>query len=278
MTNPLVLQSKELKIRFTMEGVCTQAVNGISFALGKGQVLAMVGESGSGKSVTALSFTQLLPPVCEVSGQILYQERNLLKATKDEIRKIRGKEIAYIFQEPSASLNPVFTIGFQIAEALQLRQLNQKEAQEQTVELLRKVGIPEPEKRRKCYPHEFSGGMQQRVMIAMAIACQPAILVADEPTSKLDVTIQKQILELLKQLQLEYGMSIIFITHHLGIVADFADEMVVMLRGNIVESGPAREILRAPQHPYTKALIACIPVLGAKQKRLRSIDYAAISQ
>ena len=189
---------------------------------------------------------------------------------------MRGKEIAYIFQEPSTSLNPVFSIGYQIAEAIKLHLPEVKNIQARVVESLRRVGIRDPEKRHKDYPHQLSGGMQQRVMIAMALACEPRILVADEPTTALDVTIQKQIMDLLKELKDKLGMSIILITHNFGIISDFADDVIVMFRGKIVESGTVDSVLNNPQHPYTKALLACIPQIGKEQDRLTTIDYAQL--
>ena len=274
----ILLQAKDLEITFHGRDEKTEAVRGISFSLKEGQVLAIVGESGSGKSVTALSLTRLLPepPTCTVSGEVVLMGKNLLTISKKEIRQVRGKEIAYIFQEPSTSLNPVFSIGYQIAEAIKLHFPEVKNVQERVVDSLRRVGIRDPENRYKDYPHQMSGGMQQRVMIAMALACEPRILVADEPTTALDVTIQKQIMDLLKELKDNLGMSIILITHNFGIIADFADEVIVMFRGKIVETGSVDTVLNNPQHPYTKALLACIPQIGKDQRRLTTIDYATL--
>jgi len=277
-TEQTLLEAKNLEITFHGRDEKTEAVRGISFSLKDGKVLAIVGESGSGKSVTALSLTRLLPepPTCTVSGEVELMGKNLLTISKKEIRQVRGKEIAYIFQEPSTSLNPVFSIGYQIAEAIKLHLPEVKNIQERVVDSLRRVGIRDPEKRYKDYPHQLSGGMQQRVMIAMALACEPRILVADEPTTALDVTIQKQIIDLLKELKENLGMSIILITHNFGIIADFADDVIVMFRGKIVESGSVDSVLNNPQHPYTKALLACIPQIGKKQDRLTTIDYAQL--
>ncbi|MDP0496739.1 MAG: ABC transporter ATP-binding protein [Verrucomicrobiota bacterium JB024] len=253
-----LLQIEDLKISFHNRERTLEAVKGIGFALEAGETLAVVGESGSGKSVTALSLTRLLPPPpgCQVSGKIHYNDRDVMTMSPRELRGIRGKDIAYIFQEPSTSLNPVFTIGMQIAEAIKLHFPQEKDVTGRVIEALRAVGIRDPEKRHRAYPHELSGGMQQRVMIAMALACEPRILVADEPTTALDVTIQKQIMDLLADLRQKRTMSIILITHNFGIVSGFADRVIVMFRGEIVEAGPTEEVLRHPQHPYTKALIA----------------------
>ncbi len=273
-----LLSVKNLAISFNSKDTCTKAVQGISFSLCKGKTLAVVGESGSGKSVTALSLTRLLPkpPTCAVSGEILYNGQNVLQYNAKQLQGIRGKEIAYIFQEPSTSLNPVYTIGNQIAEAVRLHLPQISDVKQYVVDALGKVGIREPHERYDAYPHELSGGMQQRVMIAMALACQPNILVADEPTTALDVTIQKQIMDLLKEIRSQRTMSILLITHNFGIVSDFADEVIVMFRGKIVEQGPTHEILTNPKHLYTQALLDCIPRLGQKQKRLRTIDYSKL--
>lgn len=271
-----LLEIKNLVIDFQSRGRTVHAVKGISFDLKEGHTLAIVGESGSGKSVTALSFTQLLPPppICDVKGEIIYNGKNLMAASNKELRKLRGKDIAYIFQDASTSLNPVFTIGNQIAEAVKLHLPEVDDVRARVIKALTQVGIRYPNERYNAYPHELSGGMQQRVMIAMALACEPKILVADEPTTALDVTIQKQIIDLLKELRREYSMSIILITHNFGIVKDFTDEVAVMFQGNIVEQGPTNEVLSNPQHPYTKALIDCIPRIGQKKHRLATIDYS----
>lgn len=274
-----LLDIKDLKISFHNRDRVTEAVRGIDFSIDEGETLAVVGESGSGKSVTALSLTKLLPapPVCQLSGDIIYNGRNVKSLNSAELRDIRGKDIAYIFQEPSSSLNPVFTIGYQIAEAIKLHIPQETDIRGRVIKALEDVGIRDADKRFNAYPHELSGGMQQRVMIAMALACEPRILVADEPTTALDVTIQKQIMDLLADIRQQRNMSIMLITHNFGIVSGFADRVVVMFRGEIVEQGPTEEVLRNPQHPYTKALIACIPRLGARQERLTTIDYSAIT-
>jgi ABC-type dipeptide/oligopeptide/nickel transport system ATPase component len=275
-----LLYVEDLRITFHSRERVTEAVKGVSFSLEAGRTLAIVGESGSGKSVTALSLTRLLPepPACRVSGAIRYRDRDVLGLDRRSLQALRGKEIAYIFQEPSSSLNPVFTVGNQIAEAVRLHLPEVKDVEGRVIEALRQVGIADPERRHSAYPHELSGGMQQRVMIAMALACRPRILVADEPTTALDVTIQKQIIDLLRDVRTSAGMSVILITHNFGIVQGFADEVAVMYRGQIVESGPTDEVLKRPQHPYTRALIACIPRLGARHQRLATIDHAAIAR
>jgi len=269
-----LLQVSGLSIRFGE----LEAVRGISFQLGAGETVAVVGESGSGKSVTALALTRLLPPepVCRVSGEIRFRGQNLAALDRDALGQVRGKEIAYIFQEPSTSLNPVYTIGSQIAEAIQLHRPDVTDPTAEIVRVLNLVGIRDPEKRHRDYPHQLSGGMQQRVMIAMALVSQPAILVADEPTTALDVTIQAQIIDLLRELKAKLGMSILMITHNFGIVHGFADRVLVMFRGEIVEEGPTERVLRDPQHPYTRALIGCIPRLGQRKQRLTTIDYSEI--
>ena len=271
-----LLQVKDLRIAFHSRGEANEVVHGINFSVESGgQTVAVLGESGSGKSVTCLSLTQLLPkpPTCTISGQILFEGKDVLAMSPAQVRQIRGEGIAYIFQEASASLNPVFTIGHQIAEAVKLHRPDIDDVRARVIELLDLVGIRDAEKRYKAYPHEMSGGMQQRVMIAMALACEPKLLVADEPTTALDVTIQAQIMDLLRELREKLGMSILLITHNFGIVKGFADEVIVMYRGDIVEQGPVEEILNNPQHPYTKALIACIPKLGVKQRRLTTIEH-----
>ena len=273
------LNVKNLRITFRdrRQG-SVEAVRGISFSLEAGRTLAVVGESGSGKSVTGLALTQLLPkpPACEVSGEVLYGGRDLLNISGRELRRIRGKDIAYIFQEPSTSLNPVFTVGSQVAEAIRLHLPEVKDVTAKVIESLDLVGIRDPEKRYKDYPHQLSGGMQQRVMIAMALACQPRILVADEPTTALDVTIQKQIIDLIKELKQRFTMSVILITHNFSVVEAFDDDVMVMFRGQIVERGRTREVLKSPQHPYTEALIDCIPKIGQNPKRLPTIDYTKL--
>jgi len=270
-----LLKVSDLRIAFHSRGQSNEVVKGINFSIESGgKTVAILGESGSGKSVTCLSLTRLLPdsPTCTVSGQILFEGKDVLTMSSDSIRGVRGNGIAYIFQEASASLNPVFTVGYQVAEAVKLHRADISDVKGRVVELLELVGIRDAAKRYKSYPHEMSGGMQQRVMIAMALACEPKLLIADEPTTALDVTIQAQIMDLLRDLRERLGMSIALITHNFGIVKGFADEVIVMYRGEIVEQGPVEEVLNNPQHPYTKALIACIPKLGVKQHRLTTID------
>jgi peptide/nickel transport system ATP-binding protein len=269
-----LLSIQNLSIQFSNEGKKNVAVKNSSIEIQKGELLAIVGESGSGKSVTALSLLQLLPGQSIVSGKTLFfqsekQPANLIKLSAAQINEIRGKSIAMIFQEPMTSLNPVFTCGQQVMEAIQLHQkVNAKTAKQKTIALFEKVKLPEPEAIINRYPHELSGGQKQRVMIAMAISCNPSLLIADEPTTALDVTVQKTILELLKELQQQNRMGVIFITHDLGIVADIADKIVVMYKGEIVEQGITKEILKSPQHAYTKALLACRPAGKSKQDRL----------
>jgi len=277
MSVPL-LHVENLGIHFGPPADPVKAVDGISFAMQAGETLAVVGESGSGKSVTALALTRLLatPPARIVSGKIEFEGRDILQLPDSSLRSLRGKQIAYIFQEPSSSLNPVFTIGYQIHEAIELHRPEVDDVEKEIIRALDTVGIREPAKRLNDYPHQLSGGMQQRVMIAMALACQPKLLVADEPTTALDVTIQKQIIDLLKELKQTSNMAILLITHNFGLVSDFADRVAVMFRGKIVETGPTAEVLRNPQHPYTRALIECVPKLGQKQHRLKVIDYAGI--
>ncbi len=270
-----LLKVSDLRIAFHSRGESNEVVHGIDFSIDAGgKTVAILGESGSGKSVTCMSLTRLLPeaPTCTVSGEILFEGKNVLEMDRETIRGVRGNGIAYIFQEASASLNPVFTVGHQIAEAVKLHRADITNVKGRVVELLELVGIRDAAQRYKAYPHEMSGGMQQRVMIAMALACEPKLLVADEPTTALDVTIQAQIMNLLRELRAKLGMSIVLITHNFGIVKGFADEVIVMFRGEIVEQGPVDEVLNNPQHSYTKALIACIPKLGAKQHRLTTID------
>jgi len=278
MTTPL-LEVRNLSIQFKTEDATVDAVKNVSFTLGKGETLAVVGESGSGKSVTAMALTRLLPepPAVYTGGEILLEGQNVLTFGNEQLRKIRGSRIAYIFQEPSTSLNPVFTIRNQIAEAIKLHRPDVKDVNAEVAKWLGLVGIVNPEKRMWDYPHQLSGGMQQRVMIAMALSCQPDILVADEPTTALDVTIQAQIMDLLRELKQKLDMSILLITHNFGIIGGIADRVAVMFRGNIVEYAPAEKILKQPEHPYTKALIDCIPKLGERKRRLTTIDHATLS-
>ncbi len=273
-----LLNVRNLKIKFSSRGATTEAVKGIDFYLRENESVAIVGESGSGKTVTAMSLTRLLPPppICSVGGEIIYKGEDVAKMDSTQLRKIRGRQIAYIFQEPSTSLNPVFTIGYQIAEAIKLHFPEEKNVREKVVESLREVGIRDPEKRYNSYPHELSGGMQQRVMIAMALACEPQLLVADEPTTALDVTIQKQIIELLKSVREKRKNSLLLITHNFGIISELCERVIVMFRGNIVEEGKCADVLKNPQHPYTKALINCVPRLGMRGRKLEPIDYAKL--
>ena len=267
-----LLSVKNLSIQFNQDGKLSTAVHSNSFEVATGELVAIVGESGSGKSVTALSILQLLPKLAVINGEILFHQDepvDLLKLSDKKINSIRGNKIAMIFQEPMTSLNPVFTCGYQVMEAIQLHQkVNKETARKKTIELFEKVKLPEPENLLSRYPHELSGGQKQRVMIAMAMSCNPALLIADEPTTALDVTVQKTILELIRSLQQQNNMGVIFITHDLGVVADIADKILVMHKGEIVEQGPAKNILHAPQHPYTKALLACRPAGQPKEKRL----------
>jgi len=273
---PTVLEVKDLVTRFyTPEGV-VHAVNGISFSLDEGETLAIVGESGSGKSVTMLTLMKLIPtPPGKVErGEALFMGKDLLKLSNEEIRHVRGAQIAMIFQDPMTSLNPVLTIGRQMMEPMLLHMaMNKAQAKERAIELLRMVGIPTAEARLDDYPHQFSGGMRQRVMIAMALACTPQVLIADEPTTALDVTIQAQIVELVKRLRQELGMAIIWITHDLGIVAGIAQKVLVMYAGFIVERAAVKDLYSNPQHPYTRGLIGSLPrVDEALETRLVSID------
>jgi peptide/nickel transport system ATP-binding protein len=270
-----LLTVSNLSVAFnTSEGV-VRAVKDISFSIPEGKTVGIVGESGSGKSVTSLALMRLIPnpPGKIVGGTALFEGKNLFSYTEHEMRRIRGNKISMIFQEPMTSLNPVFTVGYQIAEALILHQkLSKRQARERTLDLLNQVGIPNPTARIDAYPHEMSGGQKQRVMIAMAIACAPKLLIADEPTTALDVTIQKQVLDLLAKLQQEYKMSMLFITHDLGVIADIADEVVVMYRGDIVEKNKTEQIFRAAKHPYTKGLLACRPKLDHHPARLATVS------
>ena len=277
--NKPILQVRDLCIDFVLEDRTIEAVQGATFDLAAGETLAIVGESGSGKSVTALALTRLLPvpPAVIKRGEVMFNGQNVLTMDAPDLRRLRGGKIAYIFQEPSTSLNPVFTVRSQIAEAIRLHRPDVTEVDAEVVRWLDAVGIVDAAKRMNDYPHQLSGGMQQRVMIAMALACQPDVLVADEPTTALDVTIQAQIMELLASLKERFGMAVILITHNFGIVSGFASRVLVMYRGKIVEQGPTEDVLRHPQHPYTRALIDCIPQLGANEKRLKTIDHAAIA-
>ncbi len=259
-----MLEVNDLKTHFKTQDGLVKAVDGVSFSLEPGETIGIVGESGSGKSVTALSIMQLnpQPPAEYPEGEILFEGQNLLEASESKMQKIRGNDIAMIFQDPMTSLNPVFTVGNQIREAIRLHQdVSKSEAQRKTIEVLRDVGIPRPEDRVKNYPHEFSGGMRQRAMIAMALSCNPKVLIADEPTTALDVTIQAQILELMVDLQEKYGTAIIMITHELGVVAQIADKIMVMYGGRAVEQGTTEDIFYDPLMPYTWALLRSLPRL-----------------
>ena len=266
-----LLQVKNLSINFRIDEGIVKAVRSISFSIPKGKTIGLVGESGSGKSVTALSIMRLIPepPGFVAGGEIFLEKENLLQLPEHRMRRIRGNRISMIFQEPMSSLNPVFTVGNQIAEALILHQnLSKPEAMEKTIDLLKQVEITNASERIKSYPHQLSGGQRQRVMIAMAIACSPDLLIADEPTTALDVTIQQQIMELLKALQKKYSMSVLFITHNLGLIAEIADSVLVMHKGKIVEQNSTVHVFHSPQHPYTKGLLACRPTLDKNWKRL----------
>ena len=267
-----LLEIKNLRLDFVNSEGSARAVDGVSLTLGAGETVCLVGESGCGKSVTAQSIAKLLPspPAQYSSGEIFLNGRDVLKMASEELRSIRGGVVSYVFQEPGASLNPVFRIGAQIKESLKLHQ-PQKANDAEVIRLLKLVGIPAPESRLKNYPFEMSGGMQQRVMIAMALASEPKLLVADEPTTALDVTIQAQILDLLRDLKQRLGMAILLITHNLGIVGDIADRVAVIYAGQIVELAPARELLSRPLHPYTRALMASVPKLGNAAARLTTI-------
>ncbi len=273
MQEPL-LSVRDLKTYFYTEEGVMPSVDGVSFDLAPGETLAIVGESGCGKSVTSLSIMGLVqtPPGKIVNGEILYQGQDLLKKSKKEMRAIRGNEISMIFQEPMTSLNPVFTVGQQIMESFRIHQgLNKKQAREKTIEMIRLVGIPAPEKVVDEYPHELSGGMRQRIMIAMALACNPKVLIADEPTTALDVTIQAQIIRLMCRLKEETGTAIILITHDLGVVAQIAQNAMVMYAGQAVEYAPVRSIYKDPLHPYTQGLLKSIPKLNESSDTLYNI-------
>lgn len=276
-----LLDIKNLSIRFKRYGTePAEAVRGIDLTMQEGESIAIVGESGSGKSATALALARLLPepPALITADTLRVAGHEVLKLNERELRKMRGKDIAYVFQEPTTSLNPVLNVRSQIGEALALHRPEVKNLDEEIIAWLYKVGISEPEKRLRAYPHELSGGMQQRVMIAMALCCQPRLLIADEPTTALDVTIQKQIMELLADLRRSLGMSLILITHNLGIIQNVASRVIVMFRGKIVEEGPVQDVINNPQHPYTQALLHCVPRMGSKQRRLHTIDYEALDK
>jgi oligopeptide/dipeptide ABC transporter ATP-binding protein len=269
-----LLSVENLRTYFTTEAGEAKAVDGVSFSIERGETLGLVGESGCGKSVTSLSVMRLIadPPGRIVSGDIRFRGRSLLTLSDSDMREVRGNDIAMIFQEPMTSLNPVFTCGFQIDEAVILHQgLGPTAAREKTVEMLQLVGIPDPSQRANEYPHQLSGGMRQRVMIAMALCCNPDVLIADEPTTALDVTIQAQILELLERLQAELGMAVLMITHDLGVIAEVADRVAVMYAGKIVESAVVDRIFEQPRHPYTIGLLESIPKLNEQKEKLSVI-------
>lgn len=271
-----VLEVKDLKVRFNTYAGVVQAVRGISFDLAEGETLAIVGESGCGKSITAKSIMRLLPtPPAEIdkNSKIICNGKDVLSLNKKELQKLRGGDVGMIFQDPMTSLNPLITIGNQIIEPLIIHEkLSKKEAFKKGVELLRLVNIPNPEKRMKQYPHEFSGGMRQRAMIAMALSCNPKLIIADEPTTALDVTIQAQILEIMKNIKNKLGTSIIFITHDLGVVADICDRVNVMYGGLIIEKGGINDIFDNPKHPYTWGLLDSVPSVQKERKRLKPIE------
>ena len=269
----LLLAVKDLKTYFFTEDGIVKAVDGVDFEVYQGETLGIVGESACGKSVTAFSIMRLLDyPGKTVGGEVIFKGENLLKKTEDEMRRIRGKEIAMIFQEPMTALNPVLTVGFQISEALMTHfKISKEEVMKKSVELLKKVGIPIPEQRVNEYPHQLSGGMRQRAMIAMAMSCDPSLLIADEPTTALDVTIQAQILDLMRSLLQEFNGSLIMITHDLGVIAEIADRIAVMYAGKVVEYADKKTIFHNPLHPYTFGLLTSIPRLDVEIKRLNVI-------
>ncbi len=270
-----ILELKDLRTWYATQSGIAKAVDGVSFSLGRNRTLGVVGESGCGKSVTALSVMRLvpMPPGYFAGGEILWKGSDLLKLSEEEMRKLRGNEIAMIFQEPMSSLNPVFTCGSQIMEQILIHQdISHAEAKNRSVELLHLVGIPNPAERFAAYPHELSGGMRQRVMIAMALSCNPALLIADEPTTALDVTVQAQILDLIGKLQSDTAMSVMLITHDFGVVAELCEEVIVMYASRIVEKGLVEQIFSNPLHPYTRGLLKSIPRLGAPKERLHVIE------
>jgi peptide/nickel transport system ATP-binding protein len=259
-----LLEIRDLSVSFRTEGGIVRAVDGLSLTVEVDDVVGVVGESGSGKTVSMMAVMRLIrDPNAIISGEVLLRGRDLLALPSSEMRAVRGGEIAMIFQDPMTALTPVYTVGWQIVEQLRAhRDLSRRAAKQRAVELLAEVGIPNPERRANQYPHEFSGGMRQRVMIAMALSCSPALLIADEPTTALDVTIQAQIIELMKTLRREHGSSILIITHDMGVVSDLAERVVVMYAGGVVEEGPKRDVFRDPQHPYTWGLLGSIPRVG----------------
>jgi len=275
LTEEYILEVNDLVTAFDTEAGRIRAVDRVSFKVGKGRTLGVVGESGCGKSVTALSIMRLLPnPAGEIEqGEIRFEGKDIVRLPAEEMQKIRGRKISMIFQEPMTALNPVHRIGKQIGEVFRLHYsgMNNAEILKESIKLLDRIGMPDPEKRIHEYPHQISGGMRQRVMIAMALACRPDILIADEPTTALDVTIQAQILDLIHELQQDTNMSVIFITHDLGVIAEICDDVVVMYAGKVVENAPVIEIFESPKHPYTRGLLASIPKLETKRKSRLSI-------
>ncbi len=273
-----LLEVNDLQTQFPTRSGLVRAVDGVSFHLDRGELLGLVGESGCGKSITALSVMRLIaPPGKIVKGEVLFDGKDLLTLSDADMRQMRGDDIAMIFQDPMTSLNPVFTVGEQIAEALRLhRKLSRKDARRATIEAMREVAIPDPSRRVDDYPHQLSGGMRQRVMIAMALACNPKLLIADEPTTALDVTIQAQILELLDELRKQRELAVLLITHDLGVVAEVADRVAVMYTGRIVEQSPVEELFARPKHPYTEGLLRSVPKLTsehvARKERLETIE------
>lgn len=270
-----LIQVKNLQISFKYDGVMTPVIRGVSFDIKRGETLGMVGESGSGKSVTSREIMRLIaaPPARIDKGEILFEGRDILKMSDDELRSIRGNRISMIFQEPMTSLNPVYTCGDQIMEVIRLHKgVSKKEARQMAIEMLREVGVQSPETRVDCYPHELSGGMRQRVMIAMALSCSPTLLISDEPTTALDPTIQAQILQLIKDMKKKLNVSVLFITHDLGVVAQNCDRVVVMYAGKIVEVAEVCELFDHPAHPYTQGLIMSIPKMSSDVEELYSID------
>ena len=275
MIEELLLKVDNLSTWFYTDDGIVKAVNDVSFSLNKGHTLGIVGESGCGKSITSLSVMRLIdsPPGKIVGGKILFKGEDLLAKSEEEMRRVRGKRIAMIFQEPMTSLNPVYTVGRQIEEALLIHEsMTKKEAKRRALEMLRLVRIPLPEKRFDEYPHQLSGGMRQRVMIAIALACSPELLICDEPTTALDVTIQAQILALIDELKEKTGTSVIMITHDLGVISEITDEVLIMYAGEIVEYAPKAQLFKNPLHPYTQGLIACVPKLGCDSDRLQTIE------
>lgn len=269
-----LLEVKDLRTYFYTDDGVVKAVDGVNFSIETGKTLGIVGESGCGKSVTAMSILRLIaqPPGKIVDGTAIFEEKDLLKISEKEMRDVRGNEISVIFQEPMTSLNPVFTVGFQIGEVLILHQkLSKEEAMERAIQMIKLVGIPNAERIAEEYPHQLSGGMRQRVMIAMALACQPKLLIADEPTTALDVTIQAQILEIMNDLKTKLNTSIMLITHDLGVIADMADHVIVMYAGKVVEDAPVVELYQNPKHPYTIGLMSSIPSLVKEGQRLETI-------